>query len=349
VFGSVPPGFTCGIATTGLKRLTHREETRHAAAATLRRRARPGHRRRRARPGRRAGPGRRRPPRVGGAPGPGGLRRRHLAVVRAAGRPRHRAAVRQRRRRRHPQPLHLAHQRRHLPVEHPGRPRPRHHPGVRGPRPHLQDARRARRAGAPRAKRHVLQLVRPGDRRQAHHLAGGRQPRVPVPVHRRQRLARRRAGDGPQRRAAARRAGGRAAGPDGLRRLLRPGRRAAAGRLLGRPAGHHLHLPGPWRPLHLPPLRRPQHRAADRQLPRDRLRAGAGHPLLQDVADLPRHLRLGLAGAAAGGCNPHLPRRGGVRGQLRVPWHAPGAELGRQHVRGADGAAAGAGGALGAA
>ena len=39
--------------------------------------------------------------------------------------------------------------------------------------------------------------------------------------------------------------------------------------------------------LHVPPLRLTQHRAADRELHRDRARPGAGDPLLQDVAHVP--------------------------------------------------------------
>ena len=53
----------------------------------------------------------------------------------------------------------------------------------------------------------------------------------------------------------------------------------------------------------------------------------------------PRHLRLELAGDEARGRDPHLPRRGRVRGPLHLPRHEHRADVGRQHVRGADGAA----------
>ena len=241
-------------------------------------------------------------------------------------------------------------------MEHPGRPRRRDHLPVRGPQADRGHPGQRGPAGAPPAQRHVLQLVRPGDRDQADHLAGERQPGVPVPVLGRQRLDGRRPADGQQRRPPAPRPGPRPAGPDGLRLLLRPGGRAAAGRVLGRPAGQRVHhprqLPRPHRPagaLHLPPLRQPEHRAAHRQLPRHRLRPGPGQPLLPDGPHLPADLRLGLAGAAAGRGHPHLPGRRGVRGPLPLPRHGHRAQLGREHVRGPDGAAAGARGPLGAA
>ena len=79
-------------------------------------------------------------------------------------------------------------------------------------------------------QRPVLQLVRPGDRREADHLAGERRPHLPVPLQRRQRLAGGGAAHGRQRRAAAARAGARDRGLDGLRLLLRPGPGPALGR-----------------------------------------------------------------------------------------------------------------------
>ncbi len=54
-----------------------------------------------------------------------------------------------------------------------------------------------------------------------------------------------------------------------------------------------------------------------------------------------------MAGAAAGRRHPDLPGRRGVRGPLPLPGHADRAQLGREHVRGPDGAAAGPRGPLG--
>ena len=63
---------------------------------------------------------------------------------------------------------------------------------------------------------------------------------------------------------------------------------------------------------------------------------------------LPADLRLGLAGDEAGGRDAHLPRRRRLRGALHLRRHEPRPELGRLDVRGADGAAARARGAVGA-
>ena len=53
------------------------------------------------------------------------------------------------------------------------------------------------------------------------------------------------------------------------------------------------------------------------------------------VAHLPGDLRLGLAGDAAGRREPHLPGGRRLRGRLHLPRHAHRPRLGRQHVRGA--------------
>ena len=108
-------------------------------------------------------------------------------------------------------------------------------------------------------------------------LAGRRLARVPVPVQRRQRLARRRASDGDERRPAATRRGPGDLRRDGLRLLLRPGRRPASAAASGtsrRPAaalGNYRGGPDVYYTCHH--YGALQHRAADRQLHRHRRRA----------------------------------------------------------------------------
>ena len=153
---------------------------------------------------------------------------RHLAQPRRDDRPGDRAPGRQHPRVagcRRPERLHLTDQHRRLPLVGDRGARPRHHQrgGLHRPaHPHAEDARHD---GAPRPERHVLQLVRPGDRRHPAHLARRRQPRRAVRLQRRQRMARCR----PARREERRRCDGRAA----RRRPVRPD---AVGRLLRRRA-----------------------------------------------------------------------------------------------------------------
>ena len=119
--------------------------------------------------------------------------------------------------------LHVADQHRHLPLEHARRPRPRRDLQRAGARADRADAGDASRRSSATTQRPVLQLVRPADRREADDLAGRRQHGLPVPLERRQRLARRGAGDGrsaASRSTRARRA--RSTSVDGLRLLLRP-------------------------------------------------------------------------------------------------------------------------------
>ena len=196
--------------------------------------------------------------------GAAALRRRHLALVRPAGGRAHRAAGRQRRRRRRALGLHLADEHRRLSVEHPGRARDRPH---RAPRGHRADGAHAgdARASAARTERPVLQLVRPGHRRAPDHLAARRLAALPLPVLGRQRLAGHRAGHGRARRAGVARAGPGARVGDGLRLLLRPRQGPAARRRVDR-AAPGLQRPAGRRVDDVQRLRRPELRAAHRQL-----------------------------------------------------------------------------------
>ena len=100
--------------------------------------------------------------------------------------------------------------------------------------------------------------------------------------------------------------------------------------------------------LHLPPLRHAQHRAAHRLLPGHRAGLDPARALLPHVPDAPGHgLRLRLAGAEAGRRDALVSRRRRLRGPLLLRGHEPRAGVGRLDVRGADGAAAGARGAVG--
>ena len=150
----------------------------------------------------------------------------------------------------------------------------------------------------------------------AHHLARRRRPRLPVPLQRRQRLARRRpawscvTADRGAAPLADRLFGrmrwdmfydtdtahpGCARRPD-PRRLLR---RAAAARDLRRYTGNHIGV-GPGRLVHQPPLRHHGVRDPHHELPRHPHRADPGQAVLRHVAHLPGDLRLVLAGDAAG-------------------------------------------------
>ncbi len=172
------------------------------------------------------------------------------------------------------------------------------------------DADDPRGHGAPPAERPVLQLVRPHDRREAHRLAADGGAAHTDPLVGRQRLAR----DG----AANRREQG--AG----------GRRPRAGDL--RQHGLRLLLParGQPDPLSLRPrhrrrgvlLRHGRQREPDRELHRDRQRPAAGPRVLRRLAQLPRHLRLELAGDPAAGPLADLSRGVRVRGRLPLRGHA---------------------------
>ena len=191
-----------------------------------------------------------------------------------------------------------------------------------------------RHARAPRRKRPVLQLVRPGHGREAARLAGRRQHRLPVPLERRQRLARRGADDGratPCRRRA-REAEAILADMD-FGFYYDPAAGLIRGGVLGRAAARlqrarQLPRPRARRLLHVPPLRRAQHRAADRELHRHRLGPDPAHALLPHVAHVPEHVRLVVAGDAARGRDADLPRRRRVRGPLPVPRHAASSRAG---------------------
>ena len=192
--------------------------------------------------------------------------------------------------------LHLADQHRRLPVVDDRRPRARHHHAAASARARLdQHAHDAAADGAPRAERHVLQLVRRGDRRghctpgpttaaastrssPASTTAGSAPPcsscsnadraRPPArpPAVRPDalgRVLRRRRDHGPPRRAPRR---------ADARRLLRlrrrpPGRRPSLGTHIG--GG-----PDVW--LDHPPLRHDRVRDPDHELPRHPHRPGPG-------------------------------------------------------------------------
>ena len=127
------------------------------------------------------------------------------------------------------------------------------------------------------------------------------------------------------------------------RRLLGRGPAATAAAVTGDYCGM-----GHGRLVHRPPLRRLQHRAADRVVPRHRRRPDPGQALLRHVPDLPeRQLRLGLDRDQAGRRVEDLRRRPGLRGRAALPRHEHRPDLGRQHVRGADGAAVRARGDVG--
>ena len=111
-------------------------------------------------------------------------------------------------RRRRPVRLHLADEHRRLPLV--GRSSPASSassPPPTAARGCVRTLSTLERHGAPRAERHVLQLVRRGHRRGAAHLARQRRPRRPVRLQRRQRLARRRPARRRQRRPRGRPAG----------------------------------------------------------------------------------------------------------------------------------------------
>ena len=156
------------------------------------------------------------------------------------------------------------------------------------------------------------------------------------------------ADDGGERRARAAREGPRARGGDGLRLLLRPGRRAscAAGRGPSSRRAAATRQGDVW--FTKQPLRRPELRAADGQLPGHRRRARC-RPSTTSTSTAPsrRVRRRRLPGDAAQRRDAHLPRRRRLRGPLRLPRHAHRPHLGRRHVRGADGPALRARGALG--
>ena len=169
--------------------------------------------------------------------------------------------------------VHVADQHRRLPVEH--RRRPRHRPDQR------------RRGGTRRMAATLATLGRlerhepsgmfynwydPATGEKLTDLARGRQHRPPVPVQRRQRLAGHRAADGRPGRAVAGRArptrsAGRWTSASTTTRPRGPGGQIRGGFWDEPPAGcsvaGQLPRPGPGRLLHLPPLRRVQHRAAD--------------------------------------------------------------------------------------
>ncbi len=269
------------------------------------------------------------------------IRPRHVAVVRAdapgkrpAGRP----------------PLsrggsvgrvgpHLADGHRLLPVEHDGRRGDGDHRRRRG-RPAARPG--ARDGGPARARpRLLLRLVRRPDGPPPGVLARRRQAPAPLPPDGGQRLARRRVDHGPQHPPGAAGEGRRPARADGLRLLLRPRRPGRPPQASGADPPGLLDR----RPDLREHLRDGQHRAPDRQLPRHRPRPGPARPLLPHLP-LPA-ARTRPAGAGPAGGDADLPGRPRLRVALHLSGDADRPELGREHVRGADGAPAGARGAVG--
>ena len=215
------------------------------------------------------------------------------------------------------------------------------------------------------AERHVLQLVRRGDRRGAAHLARQRRPRLPVRLQRRQRLARRRAAGRQQRRPRA--------PPRWPRRMFDrmrwdafynpgddPGHPVRPGGLMhggffpfdhDRPGGVYqgTHIGGDpvWLTTH----------HYDTIVSETRITSYLGiitgqvpaKHYFAIVAHLPGDLRLAWHEMQPVGDDPHLPRHRGLRGRLHLPRHAHRPRLGRQHVRGAHARRLRAGGELGAA
>ena len=167
------------------------------------------------------------------------------------------------------------------------------------------DALDARADGAPRAERPVLQLVRPPHGREADDLAR-RLDGHADPVIRRQRLARHRPEDRRQQRARAVGARERDLRLDGLRLLLRA---------VAQPG------PVPLRAVDRAArvlLRHGRLREPDRRLRRHREGRAAAQDLLRPLAQLPRLVRLVVAGDAAVRLPPQLRRRERLRRRVSV-------------------------------
>ena len=250
-------------------------------------------------------------------------------------------------------PLHVADQHRRLPLEHARRPRPRDHHGRRGRARIAQTLDTLATLERHEASGQFYNWYDPQTGAEAHDVAGRRQHRLPVPLQRRQRLARRGADDGRERRAAARATRRARSSTDmdfGFYYDPAPG-------LI---RGGSWREPPPGCSVSTTTAARPDvyytchHYGALNTEPRIASYIGIAaarsrHALLQDVAHVPRHLRLGLAGDEARGRHAHLPRRRRLRGPLHLPRHEHRPELGRLDVRGADGAAARPRGGVGAA
>ena len=139
-------------------------------------------------------------------------------------------------------------------------------------------------------ERPVLQLVRPHDGREAHGLAADRRadhPR-PDPVVRRQRLARDRAARRREQRARGRGAR-RGASSTAWTSASTTGRPSTGSPSTTRPADRQVAVL----------LRHDREREPDRELHRDRQGRDPGQGVLRVLADVPRHVRLELAGDAS--------------------------------------------------
>ena len=252
--------------------------------------------------------------------------------------------------------LHLADQHRRLYLEH-----------ARGPRYRIIKPKEARDRiaqtlatlaswSATHAERAVLQLVR--SRKPAQKLtdlARRRQHGLPVPVERRQRLAGDGADHGDQHRAAATQTRPRAIVDEhGLRLLLRSGGRPVARRLLGRDAAARLLYRtdnyrgrGPnvyYTCHHYGSLNTEPRIASYIAIAKDGVPATHYFKMWRTFPDTCDWSWQEMKPERR---DAHLPGRGGVRGPLHLSRHEHRADVGRQHVRGADGAAVRARGGVG--
>ena len=205
---------------------------------------------------------------------------------------------------------------------------------ARSPAP--TDADHARGDGAPRARRPVLQLVRPPRRVQAHQLAADRRAAGPDPLLRRQRLARGRPADRAQR---------------------VPELAARASAIYDSMDFGFYYVPEKNRILfHYSPAKGTGPCCYDTVVSESRIADYVGIA----KGELPRKAYYGRWRTFPDTCaysfqetrpsrlRPQLRRRDRLRGQLPLRLHAADAELGRLDVRGADAGAVRARGALGA-
>ena len=206
-------------------------------------------------------------------------------------------------------------------------------------------------SGDPRAQhrqRDVLQLVRPGDRRQAHDLArlrgcrsirssarsttGGSRPACGSSARpSRASPPRRTDCTGPMDFAAF----FNPEGAPGLARGHQP-RRILGGRASGLQRRRtDVQRIGRRGLLHVPPLRHDREREPHRDLSRHRQRQHPADRALRNAPDDAAGLRLGMAGAAAHRHRTHVRGLRRLGGRLLLSRHELRAELGREHVRGA--------------
>ena len=232
----------------------------------------------------------------------------HLGVVRRDDRPGHRAAGRQPRRRRDAERPDVDHEHRRLHVEHARR---------RAARDHRPRARRSRGSTQTLRSLETMERHEPSGQfynwydhttgAEADGLAAHRRPAHADPVVRRQRLA----GDRRCRSSPT-------ASPSCRRAPRRCSTAWTSASTTGRTSTGSLFHYAPSTGAVAVLLRHDRQREPDRELHRDRQGRAPGEGVLRRLADVPRHLRLELAGDQAGRLPPHLPRRRRLRGRLPV-------------------------------